>query len=197
MTAKGMPFVRFETRAVEDRAESLRAGEYRTKDVDFILVVPAGSGGKLVLEEEYAEWIKKIKGEAYRHERRESPDHPVAMQGARFPDEWIAAIEASYEAWKKGQAVPETGTPIKLWPVLSPSQRERLLALHVTTVEALAEAPDGLLEAFGMGGQTLRQRARDFLKLRNDPAAKTAAELEKLRKENESLQARLKALEAA
>ncbi len=197
MTNKGMPFVRFETRAVEDRAASLAAGEYRTRDVDYILLVPAGSAGKLTIEEEYTEWLKKIKGDPHRHERRDSPDHNVAMQPARFPDEWIERIESAYEAWKKGQELPLEGTPIKVWPAVSPSQRDKLISMHILTVEALAEASDTAMETFGMGGITLRQRARDYLAMRNDPASKGSAELEKLRKENESLMARIKALEAA
>lgn len=197
MTLKGMPFVRFETRAIEDRNATLASGEYRTKDVDFIILVPAGSAGKTTIEEEYSQWLAKIKGNPHREERRDSPDHSVAMQAARFPDEWIKRIEEGYKLWKEGQELPLEGTPIRLWPAVSPSQRERLISMHILTVEALAEATDATMEAFGMGGITLRQRAIDYLKVRKDPASKTAAELERLRKENESLAARLKALEAA
>lgn len=194
---KGMPFVRFEVRAVEDRAASLAAGEYRTRDVDYIILVPAGSAGKLIIEEEYESWLRKIKGDPHRHERRDSPDHNVAMQMARFPDEWIERIESGYKAWKEGQELPLEGTPIKLWPVVSPSQRDKLLSMHIRTVEELAESSDTAMEAFGMGGITLRQRARDYLAAKKEPAAKVSADMEKLRKENESLIARLKALEEA
>jgi hypothetical protein len=58
-------------------------------------------------------------------------------------------------------------------------------------LEALAEAPDSAIEMFGMGGMTLRQRARDFIALNGTDAAKTSAELEQLRLDNASLRKKL------
>lgn len=186
----GMPFVRFEVRQVEDRAASLANGHYTTKDVDFILLVPAGSGGKEQIEQVYSEWLEQRKVESGRHEIR-TGDHASPMFAARFPDEWLTKIESGYKHWKEGQEIPIEGTSILNWAVLSPSQRTRLQQIHILTVEALAEAPDSALEIFGMGGITLRQRARDFIALNGSESNKTAAELEALRVENKSLRDKL------
>lgn len=189
----GMPFVRFEVRQVEDRAASIANGRYSTKDVDFILLVPAGSGGKEEIEAVYSEWLEQRKVDSGRHEIR-TGDHATPMFAARFPDTWLEKIENGYKAWKEGQEIPIEGTSILNWAVLSPSQRNRLQQMSILTVEALAEAPDSAVEMFGMGGMTLRQRARDFLALNGTDAAKTAAELEQLRVQNSSLQAQLKSI---
>lgn len=186
----GMPFVRFEVRQVEDRAASLAAGRFVPKDVDFILLVPAGSGGKEQIDAVYSEWLEQRKRDAGRHEIR-TGDHQTPMFAARFPDEWLTKIEAGYKAWKEGLEIPIEGTSILNWAVLSPSQRTRLQQIHILTVEQLAEAPDGALEIFGMGGMTLRQRARDFIALNGTEAAKTSAEMEVLRQDNKSLREKL------
>lgn len=70
---------------------------------------------------------------------------------------------AQYQAWKNGQAEPETGTPIRHWPLVSPAQVETLLACNVRTVEELAELPEQGVQRLGMGGQALRQRAKSWL----------------------------------
>lgn len=189
----GMPYVRFEVRQVEDRAASMKNGRYTPKDVDFILLVPAGSGGKEQIEAEYATWLEQRKVDSGRHEIR-TGDHQTPMFASRFPDEWLQKIEAGYKAWKEGQEIPVEGTSILNWAVLSPSQRERLQQIKILTVEALAEAPDSAIEMFGMGGMTLRQRARDFIALNGTDAAKTSAELEQLRLDNASLRQKLDAI---
>lgn len=55
--AKSRPYVRFEMRAVEDRDESLKAGHYVAKDVEFAIITPIG--GHLVVEKEVTPEIKK------------------------------------------------------------------------------------------------------------------------------------------
>jgi hypothetical protein len=68
---------------------------------------------------------------------------------------------------------------------------EEFAFFNVRTVENLAEMNDGVLQKF-MGGQALRQRARDFL-----AAAKDAAPLSQLRAELEKRDAEIEALKAS
>lgn len=187
------PFVRFETRAVEDGPASREKGYYVSKDVDIIIIVPRGSGGKTTIEEPYSRWLKSVRNIPFRHEIR-AGDSTTPMASARFPDEWIDKIEQAYTAWKKGQELPESGTPLAQWGVVSPAQREQLIRLHIFTVEQLAEATEEALANFGLGGRDLRQRARDFLDTREGNAAKVAADMAELRKQNESLSGQVQSL---
>ena len=187
------PFVKFETRASEDGPASRAKGYYVSKDVDFIILVPRGTGGKLTIEEPYDRWLRSVKNTRFRGEIR-TGDADTPMASARFPDEWIEKIEQAYNAWKKGQALPETGTPLAQWGVPSPAQRENLHALHIYTVEQLADATEEALRNYGLGGTDLRQRARDFLTSREGQATKVAAEMTELRKKNETLSGQVQAL---
>lgn len=78
----------------------------------------------------------------------------------RFPDE--------YGAFKANVTLPETGTPLTQWGVLSPSQVAQLQAVNVRTVEALAGLADG--NAQFMGSNELRAKAKAFLKATADTA---------------------------
>lgn len=187
------PFVKFETRAVQDPVASKEKGYYVGKDVDVIIIIPRGSGGKLTIEESYDKWLAKVKDAPFRHEMRVG-DAGTPMASARFPDEWIEKIEKAYKAWKIGQALPEEGTPILQWGIPSPAQREKLASLHIFTVEQLADATEEALQNFGMGGRDLRQRAKDYLAITQNQGTKVAAEMAELRKQNEVQQAQIQNL---
>lgn len=184
------PYVRFETRAVDDAEASKAAGHYVSRDVDFIIIIPRGSGGKLTIDQKYDRWLQSVKSSQFRHEIRVS-DASTPMASARFPDSWIKTIEEAYTAWKNGQTLPEKGIPIAQWGVPTPSQRKALTEIHILTVEQLAEATEEALSNFGMGGHKLRQLARDYLAATKNDAAKTATEMADLRRQNESLQGQL------
>ncbi len=160
------PYVTFERRAEEDRAASIEKGYYVTRDVDFVIITP--SGGKNTVEKPVEEWLAQI--------RRASVEDP-----GRFPPLWVEHYARSYEMWKKGEELPETGTPIKGWAVLSPAQQAAVLHANIRTVEDLAQATEEGIAAIGMGGRTLKARAADWLTARGDGAGKTSAELEALR----------------
>lgn len=187
------PYVRFETRAVEDGPASREKGYYVSRDIDIIIIVPRGSGGKTTVEEPYDRWLRSVRNTPFRHELR-AGDANTPMSSARFPDEWIDKIQEAYAAWKKGQEIPESGTPLAQWGVASPAQREQLIRLHIFTVEQLAESTEEALQNFGLGGRALRQRARDFLATREGQAIKVSAEMAELRKQNESLQGQVTSL---
>jgi len=183
------PYVTFERRGVEDRTASLATGYYTTKDVDFATITPPG--GRTTVERPVSEWFAQI--------RRASQEDV-----GRFPPSWVAHYEQSYDRWKKGEEIPEIGTPIKGWPVLSPAQQQTVLHADIRTVEDLAQATEEGLARIGMGAMALKRRAADFLAARGDGASKASAEMEILRaklddalKRNETLEARLQASELA
>ena len=73
-----------------------------------------------------------------------------------------ARFARHYEAFKRREEVPEEGTPLAEWPIITRTQVEELAFFNVKTVEQLAAVPDHQAQKF-MGFNTLRQKARDFL----------------------------------
>lgn len=78
----------------------------------------------------------------------------------RFAQQW-AQYQASHGA---DQVV---GTPVTAWPYLTASQAEEFKAVKFFTVEQLANASDGQLQALGMIGganpHVIRDRAKAYL----------------------------------
>ncbi len=107
------------------------------------------------------------------------------------------AWEADYQrfpkqlaAFKSGQETPETGTPLKMWPLVTVGQVAELNYRNIRTVEQLAAVAD--VDATKIQGAiALRQSARDFLE-----AAKGAAPMTALRAELEARDSRIAAMEA-
>ena len=171
------PYVTFEFRAEEDRAASIEAGHYVSKDVPFVLVTPMGSKDRH--ESPADEWFA----------RREQD----AAEG-RFRREWLSAFKGAFAEWKAGREIPLNGTSVTNWPVASPAQVKMLLDLKVRTVEDLAEANEETLNRLGMGGRTLKQKAQDWLASASD-MGKVSEQLAGLRADNEALKQRNEQLE--
>lgn len=185
------PYIEFQRRSVEDRAASIRDGVYRSKEVDFIVIVPHGSEGKTRIEQEYETWLVKTKQLTGAIGGADG----LYVQKSRFPQEWLDKIEAAYARWKKGEDMEVEGTPIKNWPVLSPGQVKTCLEMHIQSVEQLAAASDEAVHSLGMGWMGLRQRARDWIKAQQGEAGKLSAQLEASKVELAGKEARIKQLE--
>jgi len=170
------PYVIFETRAVEDRDASIKAGHYVSKDVNYALVTPPGS--KDLHEEELEAWLGKAKMNA---------------RNGRMNPKWVEAWQAKADSWKKGNEIPEDGIPIKGWTLLSPAQCESLLYANIRTVEDLAQANDEGLSRIGMGALGLKKKAQAWLQATSDhgPLTMRVTALEQenaaLKTQNESL----------
>ena len=93
-----------------------------------------------------------------------------------------------YKAFKAGLEAPESGTPLAEWPVIPESRRKELLALHIKTVEALAELPDTAIVRLGIGGRELVKKAKAYIQQAQDLAPMNA-----LAEENERQAELLKA----
>lgn len=140
------PYVRFEQRSVEDRAKSNESGIFSYMDVNFALVTPHGS--KDVFEDQAESWLEKQK----EHARK-----------GRIPEQHYQYFKRAYDSWKEGQELPEEGTPIRGWAVLSPAQQQAILQANIRTVEDLAQAPEDALHQIGMGARALKQKATAWL----------------------------------
>lgn len=77
----------------------------------------------------------------------------------RFPRQWMA--------FQQNRENPETGTPLREWPLVTPAQAEMLNAQKFRTVESIASASDLQLQSIGMiagmAPSAFRERARAFL----------------------------------
>lgn len=157
------PYVRFTLKAVEDRNATIESGMYMTKDVEYALISPIGS--KDCIEVEASSYIKRLAED---------------VRGGRFKQEWLTDIKSSYAAWKEGLEIPENGTSLLNWPLLSPSQRNLLIGIHVRTVEDLASATEETITRIGMGGRALKEKAKEWLRAATE-GGKQASEITALK----------------
>lgn len=61
-------------------------------------------------------------------------------------------IGPSYEAWKKGEVLPEGGTPLAVWNGCTPEMAKALRAFDVKTVEDIADLTEAMVQKIGLGG---------------------------------------------
>lgn len=163
-------YVRFEKRAVEDRAATIANGHYSTKDVEMALITPPYS--RDCVEKEVKDWLAQL------------DEH---VRNKRMPPRWRDAYKAQYEAWKKGEEIPVDGVPIKGWSMLSPSQQQNLLQIGVRTVEDLAGMNDEGMKRYGMGALDLKTKAAAWLKTAKSGVAKATQQISALTAENKTL----------
>lgn len=140
------PFVEFKQVAVEDRNASIEAGRRVTKNVNMAFIMQPGSRDQV--EKVAEEWIEQIKRQAY---------------AGHYPETWAQHFEAKFKAWLAGIETPDSGLPIKEWPVLSPAEAENLIAAKILTVEDLANLSEEAMANVGMGMRALRDKARAWL----------------------------------
>jgi hypothetical protein len=78
-------------------------------------------------------------------------------------------IEPIYQAWKAGQELPETGTPLGAWPGLQPDQVEILKMAGIRTVESVRDMTEGELTRVKLPNlRGLKQMAERFLAAKDD-----------------------------
>jgi cell division protein FtsB len=101
-----------------------------------------------------------------------------------------------YDAFRRGEASPLSGTPIDQWPPLNKSQVAELRALHIMTVEALADLPDNQVQRIGIGGQSLKAKAAAWLQAAagSAPITEMRAEIETLTADNDMLRRQIRDL---
>lgn len=179
------PFVRFETRSVEDRDASIEAGHYVGVDTVYAIVTPVGT--RDTIEKPVEDWLANIE---------------EGVKQERIPQSWLSAYRGAYKDYQESRETPEFGTPIKDWPVATPSQIRTMLDINVRTVEQLADANEETVGRIGMGGRALKEKAKNWLETSGDQGKvaerMNALETEngELKTRNEDLAKRLEALEA-
>jgi hypothetical protein len=163
------PYISFGHEEIEDRDTSIANGYYTGKQVPFVYLTPSGT--KDVIPRNAADWFAQIKRQA--------------MDG-KFPHAWLSEYEAAFKRWQETNEMPEFGTPIKTWPVLSPGERDAVLHSNIRTVEDLAQASEQGLQNIGMNARSLKQKAIDWIESATSNGT-VVAKLEALRVDNEAL----------
>lgn len=176
LTQKDMPYVAFETRPEENRKKSEELGYVFMEDVHYARITPPGS--RDVHYEKLPAWWMKLDREA---------------RSGRLLPQWIDAWKSNYERFRKGQEIPEDGTPIRGWTMITAAQQENLIACNVKTVEDLATLPSEGMGRIGMGALELRRRAESWLAQRDTNGA-GATKLAAALRENEQLKATIASL---
>ena len=172
-----------------------------------------------------ASWRKLVEGEPmytgfprFYHEQVEDPENSkngvtvyknvemveIHQPGDRLnvptlevTDEIRAAYPKHYEAFLSGiEEVEIEGTPLEMWPQINAAQARTLKTQQVHSVDQLAEVPDAVLQDLGHGMVRLRQKARDWVEVRDGSAsmvgmkeqiAELERRLEMLAEKNEEL----------
>jgi hypothetical protein len=105
-------------------------------------------------------------------------DAPLDDQAANMARMRWDIIKPQYEAWKAGQEMPATGTPLAAWNAVSPEQAEILKARGIKTVEDVSHLTDTHFQSISIPGiRNLKESAKLFLA--SADTARAAAEMKK------------------
>lgn len=119
----------------------------------------------------------------------------ITQQAAdgQYDHNWVAQFKAQYDAFINGNELPDDGTPIRTWALISREQGTRLITIGIRTIEDLASTPDGELGTIGLDGRNLRDLARSFLESDKGSAAlaKKMADLEQSNRDKDDQIARM------
>ena len=157
--------------------------EFRT---EYQPVMKPGPGGKMIEtgQVEPADWVTWVKkGDAHGATTSEKisrvkRDEPI----------W-QAVRPFYEAWKAGQQAEMIGTPLDAAAFVTKEMVRALAAVHIRSVEDLANAEDAALAKLNIPGiRNTRAKAKAFLENQANSAG-VSAELAALREMVEQLQA--------
>lgn len=103
--------------------------------------------------------------------------------GTLVGKEWTTGFPREWGLFEEGRDQTPDGTSLSEWPPCTISLQATLKAIHIHTVEMLAEANEAALDRLGMDARKLQAKARAFLDTRRDTAAamRHAAEAETAR----------------
>lgn len=146
--------------------------------VDMVLLAPKGEG--------------HLKTQTWRRVHKLIPPKDVddrVKESATYQDmaaKW-SVIGPAYEAWKNGNELPETGTPLAAWSGVTGDMAKALQAMGIKTVEDVRDMGDGAVSKLAFpNARKLPELAGKFLEGK-DLAARDA--------ENADLRERLATME--
>jgi len=118
-----------------------------------------------------------------------TPGDPKSAPRHKVTDEIRRKYKRHYDLFKQGLEMSNEGTPLEMFPVLTPAQINHLKSINIFTVEQLAEMADSGLHQIPMG-RTMKNQAREWLEAKKD-----ADKVESHRREIESQKDAMKMME--
>lgn len=136
----------FMVRPVKDEAATVAEGHPVYRDVEYVEWAPIGT--RDMVNCDTVDRVRRTRGDLWSR----------------------AGFSRQYAAWKEGREEPETGLPLKMWPPLvdHPGLLRSMVDCGVRTVEQLADVAEQDAARLGLGGRSMRDRARDWLAAAND-----------------------------
>lgn len=156
--------------------------EYRTgKDpVDWVVLAPMGED---FTRTQTPHSVRKLDPEGFPEEKRRGDSYQLAV--ARWE-----TIGPAYEAWKRGNAIPEHGTPLEAWAGATAELVAALKANDIRTVEELAAVSETAATRIRVPNiRQLRDTAQKFLE--GQSSAEKDAEMAELKAKLATLEAAL------
>lgn len=104
-----------------------------------------------------------------------------------------SALEPHYEAWKKGENIQITGSPLEICAFVTKEQLKLLKRSHIYSCEEFVTSSDSILEKLGIPGiRALQKKVQIFLEAQEQSnlAAREVAlmeAIEELKKENQEM----------
>lgn len=149
MSKEIRPAIRFDYREHgSDPEQSQIAGRPVPRRIPFVYVLTSsGTEFEAIADE----WLKNKRTQAI---------------AGTYNADWVDYFEKQFAAWKDGQTLPTEGTPIATWQMIgNVNVRTRIVSAGVTTVEELAQVPDGSPRAqqIGLDWRTWRDMARSWI----------------------------------
>jgi hypothetical protein len=103
-----------------------------------------------------------------------------------------SVVEPAHKAWLEGVEIPETGTPLGVWPAINEQQAQIFRAAHIRTIEDVAEMTETSMGRVRLPNvRQLRDQAAKFLEGRD-----TAGLSQQLAEQQNLNQAMLEKMEA-
>lgn len=120
--------------------------------------------------------VRKPNGEYENVEMVEiiTPGDPKATPVRKVTDGVRAKYRDYYEHWKRTQTMAPIGTPLEMWPEMTPAMVHQLKASNIFTVEQLAAIADANLGNIPFG-KTIRNKAQAWLDVKEKSDAVSAA----------------------
>lgn len=124
-----------------------------------------------------------------------TPGDTKAMPTHKVDDRLRNKYAGHYRLWRNNLEAAPDGTPLEMWPVLTPAQVLELKANNIFTVEQLSQVSDGAGAKVPML-RTLKNRAEEWLKAKDkaDRVDEQARENELLRNSQSLLEQQLAAM---
>jgi hypothetical protein len=137
--------VLFYMRTEEDKERTLAEGRKCFRDREFVRIMIPG-------------------------DRNPAADRRVQITGNDLTDDRLRFPKQYAKFKANAEQVVHEGTPLTLWPGISGALVEELKYINIHTVEQLAGLADTYVSKVPMG-QSLKQKAADFVKALHDQAA--------------------------